>query len=148
MLCGVSFSASYQLVAHFANKNTISLGLGCVASGLVVLGLETVLEIGPSPSHMQLTALFEACAGELSSSPREQRRILPAAALWGCSAAGKCLCSHRAACQPECRRSQRHMQTEPTTTKLQSPWLQAAHCVPEDRPPLTWQTHRCRHRAG
>lgn len=27
---GISFSASYQLVARFANKNTIALGLGCV----------------------------------------------------------------------------------------------------------------------
>lgn len=26
----ISFSASYQLVARFANKNTIALGLGCV----------------------------------------------------------------------------------------------------------------------
>ena len=64
LLCGVSFSASYQLVAYFANKNTISLGLGCVLSGLVVLGLETLLQIGPSPAHWQLVVLFEACAGE------------------------------------------------------------------------------------
>ena len=54
---------SYQLVALAAKKNTISLGLGCVASGLVVLGLETGLGLASMPSHMQRVALFGACTG-------------------------------------------------------------------------------------
>ena len=63
LMCGVSFSASYQLVALAAKKNTISLGLGCVASGLVVLGLETGLGLASMPSMMQRVALFGACTG-------------------------------------------------------------------------------------
>ena len=63
LMCGVSFSASYQLVALAAKKNTISLGLGCVASGLVVLGLEAGLGLASMPSMMQRVALFGACTG-------------------------------------------------------------------------------------
>ena len=29
LFSGIAFSASYQLVARFANKNVIALGLGC-----------------------------------------------------------------------------------------------------------------------
>ena len=82
LLCGVSFSASYQLVANFANKCTISLGLGCVASGLVVLGLETALRIGPSPAHWQLVVLFQACAGAPPATRRQRWHCLPDPPHW------------------------------------------------------------------
>ncbi len=40
-LCtGTAFSASYQLVSRFANKNVIALGLGFVCSGLVTLVIQ------------------------------------------------------------------------------------------------------------
>ena len=64
LLCGVAFSASYQLVALAANKNTVSLGLGCVASGLLVLGLETGLGISSMPTMRQQMVLFGACTGQ------------------------------------------------------------------------------------
>lgn len=63
MVSGIAFSAAYQLVAKFANKNTISLGLGCVGSGIVVLILETALQMKASPSHIQQIVLFELTAG-------------------------------------------------------------------------------------
>lgn len=60
---GIAFSASYQMVARFANKNTISLGLGCVGSGLLALALEVVLEVGPKPTRTSFIILFEVAAG-------------------------------------------------------------------------------------
>ena len=60
---GIAFSASYQMVARFANKNTISLGLGCVGSGLLALALEVVLEVGPKPTRTSFIILFEIAAG-------------------------------------------------------------------------------------
>jgi len=63
LVAGIAFSASYQLVARFANKNTISLGLGCVGSGIVTLIVETALRMGSTPSHKQELILFEATAG-------------------------------------------------------------------------------------
>jgi len=63
LVAGIAFSASYQLVARFANKNTISLGLGCVGSGIVTLIVETALRMGATPSHKQELILFEATAG-------------------------------------------------------------------------------------
>ena len=65
LVAGIAFSASYQLVARFANKNTISLGLGCVGSGIVTLIMETALRMGSTPSHKQELILFEATAGKL-----------------------------------------------------------------------------------
>ena len=62
---GIAFSASYQMVARFANKNTISLGLGCVGSGLLALALEVVLEVGPKPTRTSFIILFEIAAGGL-----------------------------------------------------------------------------------
>jgi hypothetical protein len=53
---GIAFSAAYQLVARFANKNVIALGLGCSASGPLVLLLELALEMGPNPTHTQLVS--------------------------------------------------------------------------------------------
>lgn len=50
-------------MARFANKSVISLGLGCVGSGLVVLLLETALGIGTTPTRVQLIWLFELTAG-------------------------------------------------------------------------------------
>ena len=68
VVSGVAFSAAYQLVARFANKNTIALGLGCVGSGLVVLILESVLRIHATPTHSQDILLFELTAGSLCSA--------------------------------------------------------------------------------
>lgn len=59
---GVAFSASYQLVARFANKNVIALGLGCSASGPLVLALQVALGMGPTPTRAQLTCLYEVIA--------------------------------------------------------------------------------------
>jgi len=55
---GISFSASYQLVSRFAGKNTISLGLGCVGSGGIVLAVELALRITASPTQAQTLALY------------------------------------------------------------------------------------------
>ena len=63
----IAFSASYQMIARFANKNVISLGLGCVGSGLIVLLLELGLGIGVQPSHRQRVILLELTAGLLCS---------------------------------------------------------------------------------
>lgn len=63
LMHGIAFSASYQMVARFANKNTISLGLGCVGSGLLALFLELVLKVGPAPSRISFIILFEIAAG-------------------------------------------------------------------------------------
>ena len=60
---GVAFSASYQMVSRFANKNTISLGLGCVGSGLLVLFIEVAMQLGPKPSRTASIILFETVAG-------------------------------------------------------------------------------------
>jgi len=60
---GISFSASYQLVSKYANKNTIALGLGCVGSGALVLFLELSLRMGTSPSVEDEYILYFACAG-------------------------------------------------------------------------------------
>ena len=60
---GVAFSASYQMVSRFANKNTISLGLGCVGSGLLVLFIEVAMQLGPKPSRTASIILFEIVAG-------------------------------------------------------------------------------------
>lgn len=64
LVSGIAFSASYQLVARFANKNTISLGLGCVGSGIVTLIFQVVLQMGPNPTRKQELILFELTAGE------------------------------------------------------------------------------------
>ena len=60
---GIAFSAAYQMVARFANKNTISLGLGCVGSGLLALALELILSVGPKPTRVSFIILFEIAAG-------------------------------------------------------------------------------------
>ena len=65
LVSAVAFSASYQLVARFANKNVVSLGLGCVGSGLLVLLLETAVRMRSSPTRAQLVILFELTAGQL-----------------------------------------------------------------------------------
>ncbi|KAK9817758.1 hypothetical protein WJX72_001709 [[Myrmecia] bisecta] len=63
LMHGVAFSASYQMVSRFANKNTISLGLGCVGSGLIVLLLQLVLRLGPKPTRLQAKVMYEVVAG-------------------------------------------------------------------------------------
>lgn len=40
-------------VARFANKNVIALGLGCSASGPLVLALQLALRMGPEPTRRQ-----------------------------------------------------------------------------------------------
>ena len=60
---GISFSASYQLVSRFAGKNTISLGLGCVGSGFIVLLMELALRLKSNPNHHQSMELYLACSG-------------------------------------------------------------------------------------
>ncbi len=69
----VAFSASYQMVARFANKNVISLGLGCVGSGLVVLALELALGALPGGVRRRNVWLLELTAGA-PSGPLAQRR--------------------------------------------------------------------------
>lgn len=64
LLSGIAFSASYQLVARFANKNTISLGLGCVGSGIVTLLFQIALDMGPSPTRYQEKWVFELTTGD------------------------------------------------------------------------------------
>ncbi|KAK9865209.1 hypothetical protein WJX84_011196 [Apatococcus fuscideae] len=59
LVCGISYSASYQMVSRFAKKNTISLGLGCVGSGIIVLFLELGLQLGIHPSKLQTILLYE-----------------------------------------------------------------------------------------
>jgi len=61
---GISFSASYQLVSRFAGKNTISLGLGCVGSGGIVLAVELALRITARPTQGQTLALYLVCSGD------------------------------------------------------------------------------------
>ena len=63
LMHGIAFSAAYQMVARFANKNTISLGLGCVGSGLLALALELILSVGPKPTRVSFIILFEVAAG-------------------------------------------------------------------------------------
>ncbi|KAL4440645.1 hypothetical protein ABPG77_000354 [Micractinium sp. CCAP 211/92] len=62
LFSGIAFSAAYQLVARFANKNVIALGLGCAASGPLVLAMQLVLEMGPVPTRHQQILLYEAMA--------------------------------------------------------------------------------------
>lgn len=68
LVSAIAFSASYQLVARFANKNVVSLGLGCVGSGLVVLVLEMAVHMRSHPTHAQLVIVFELTAGMLRFS--------------------------------------------------------------------------------
>ena len=74
---GIAFSASYQMVARFANKNTISLGLGCVGSGLLALALELVLSVGPKPTRTSFIILFETAAGRPAQQPRPIQLYIP-----------------------------------------------------------------------
>ena len=50
LFSGIAFSASYQLVSRFANKNVIALGLGCSASGPLVLALQILCGVGETPA--------------------------------------------------------------------------------------------------
>lgn len=69
LVSAVAFSSSYQLVARFANKSVIALGLGCVGSGIVVLLLELAIGMKTRPTQAQLIWLFELTAGALLSHP-------------------------------------------------------------------------------
>ena len=51
------------MVARFANKNVISLGLGCVGCGLVVLALELALGALPGGARARNVWLLELTAG-------------------------------------------------------------------------------------
>ena len=46
------------MVARFANKNTIALGLGCSASGPLILILQIALDIKSIPTFEQQVSLF------------------------------------------------------------------------------------------
>lgn len=59
---GIAFSASYQLVARFANKNVIALGLGNSASGPLVLVLQLLVGMAADPTHRQ-TVRACVCSG-------------------------------------------------------------------------------------
>ncbi|KAK9842795.1 hypothetical protein WJX74_002523 [Apatococcus lobatus] len=63
LVCGIAYSASYQMVSRFAKKNTISLGLGCVGSGIIVLFLEVGLQVGIHPTKLQSILLYELTSG-------------------------------------------------------------------------------------
>jgi hypothetical protein len=58
LFSSIAFSASYQMVARFANKNTIALGLGCSASGPLILVLQIALGLKTTPTFEQQMALF------------------------------------------------------------------------------------------
>uniref|UniRef100_A0A1D2AFS1 Equilibrative nucleoside transporter 4 n=1 Tax=Auxenochlorella protothecoides TaxID=3075 RepID=A0A1D2AFS1_AUXPR len=62
LFSGLAFSASYQLVSRFANKNVIALGMGCTAAGPLVLALELCAGIGPHASHADMVLLYGAVA--------------------------------------------------------------------------------------
>lgn len=69
LFSGIAFSASYQLVARFANKNVIALGLGCSASGPLVLAMQLALHMGATPTRQQQVswrcfAAHSACINE------------------------------------------------------------------------------------
>ncbi|BDA46393.1 hypothetical protein COCOBI_08-4860 [Coccomyxa sp. Obi] len=63
LVSAIAFSSSYQLVARFANKSVIALGLGCVGSGIVVLLMELAMGMKTRPTTAQLVWLFELTAG-------------------------------------------------------------------------------------
>ncbi|KAK9906401.1 hypothetical protein WJX75_001248 [Coccomyxa subellipsoidea] len=63
LVSAIAFSSSYQLVARFANKSVIALGLGCVGSGIVVLLLELAVGMKTRPTTSELIWLFELTAG-------------------------------------------------------------------------------------
>ena len=63
VLSAVAFSASYQMVARFANKNVVALGLGCAGCGLIVLGLELALGALPMRVRVRNIWLLELTAG-------------------------------------------------------------------------------------
>ncbi len=67
LFSGTAFSASYQLVSRFANKNVISLGLGFVGGGLVTLLLQLALRIGRHRTWARELAMYESVAGEWGS---------------------------------------------------------------------------------
>lgn len=58
-----------QLVARFANKNVIALGLGCSASGPLVLAMQLALGMGASPTtEQQVGGRAEAAVGDWHSA--------------------------------------------------------------------------------
>ena len=59
---GLAFSASYQLVARFANKSVIALGLGCSASGPIILALQLLFGMGRHPTRGQHVLMYETIA--------------------------------------------------------------------------------------
>lgn len=95
---GIAFSASYQLVARFANKNVIALGLGCSASGPLVLLLQLALEMGPSPTRRQQVGR-QQLAPASAAAPSPERLHLPSLA---CPLAGGILWRATAPCSLPC----------------------------------------------
>jgi hypothetical protein len=95
---GIAFSASYQLVARFANKNVIALGLGCSASGPLVLLLQLALEMGPSPTRRQQVGRQQLAPASAAATFPE-RLHLPSLA---CRLAGGILWQATAPCSLPC----------------------------------------------
>jgi hypothetical protein len=59
--------SSGRLVSRFANKNTIALGIGCSASGPLVLALQLALRVGEHPSRRQHLLLYETIAAVVAA---------------------------------------------------------------------------------
>ena len=58
LFSSIAFSASYQMVARFANKNTIALGLGYSASGPIILAVQIALGLKSIPTFEQQVELY------------------------------------------------------------------------------------------
>ena len=79
VLSAVAFSASYQMVARFANKNVVALGLGCAGCGLIVLGLELALGALPLRERARNVWLLELTAGARRAACSALQYHMPAA---------------------------------------------------------------------
>ncbi|GLC47580.1 hypothetical protein PLESTB_000003400 [Pleodorina starrii] len=66
-LSAVAFSTSYQLVQFFRAADTISLGVGCVGAGPLVLLVQLALGVGPTPAKWQWIAMYEISAGFIAA---------------------------------------------------------------------------------
>lgn len=66
---GIAFAASYQLAARYANKNTIALGLGCIASGPLVLIMQLLIGVhSATAKQSHHVALYGCIAGLVAIS--------------------------------------------------------------------------------
>lgn len=86
---GISFSASYQLVARFANKNTIALGLGCV-------GRCRADTFSGGHAHLGIATISPEIDAQLEGA--EQTRSIAGSLLLLCASAAVRWCWHRRSC--------------------------------------------------